>query len=96
MENDFGRREFLKTAAVAGAVVTLGGVKDMLFAEAPLAVWTPPKDVAMVKLPYADNALAPAISARTVDLHYNKHHQSYYTMLKGWIGVHPEFQNQTL
>jgi Fe-Mn family superoxide dismutase len=96
MDNDIGRREFMKTAAVAGAMVTLGGARDMLFADAPQPAWTPPKDVAKVKLPYAEGALAPTISAHTVDLHYHKHHESYYTMLKGWIGVHPEFQNQTL
>jgi superoxide dismutase, Fe-Mn family len=97
MENDIGRREFLKTAAIAGAVVTAGGAASRLFAQAPAAAsWAPPVDVAMVKLPYAEDALAPVISARTVNLHYHKHHESYYTTLKGWIGVHPEFQNQSL
>jgi superoxide dismutase, Fe-Mn family len=96
MENDIGRREFMKTAAIAGAALTLGGTRDLLFADAAQPAWAPPKDVAKVKLPYADGALAPAISAHTVDLHYHKHHESYYTMLKGWIGTHPEYQNQTL
>jgi superoxide dismutase, Fe-Mn family len=96
MENDIGRREFMKTAAIAGAALTLGPGRDLLFADAAQPSWVPPLDVAKVKLPYADNALAPSISAHTVDLHYHKHHESYYTMLKGWIGVHPEFQNQAL
>lgn len=86
----------MKTAAIAGAALTLGPAHDLLFAETTQPAWAPPKDVAKVKLPYAEDALAPSISARTVDLHYHKHHESYYVMLKGWIGTHPEFQNQTL
>jgi Fe-Mn family superoxide dismutase len=96
MENDLGRREFMKTVAIAGTTVALAGATDLLFAQASQPAWLPPKEVAMVKLPYAEDALAPAISAHTVRLHYHEHHESYYTMLKGWIGVHPEFQNQTL
>jgi Fe-Mn family superoxide dismutase len=32
-------------------------------------------------LPYAEDALAPTISAKTVGLHYGKHHKSYFTKL---------------
>lgn len=32
-------------------------------------------------LPYAEDALAPQISARTVGLHYGKHHKTYFTKL---------------
>lgn len=32
-------------------------------------------------LPYAQDALAPQISARTVGLHYGKHHKAYFTKL---------------
>lgn len=32
-------------------------------------------------LPYDENALAPQISARTVGLHYGKHHKAYFTKL---------------
>ncbi|MBX3576398.1 MAG: superoxide dismutase [Rhizobiaceae bacterium] len=32
-------------------------------------------------LPYAEDALAPDISARTVALHYGKHHKGYFTKL---------------
>lgn len=32
-------------------------------------------------LPYAKDALAPHISANTLDFHYGKHHQTYVTML---------------
>ena len=36
-------------------------------------------------LPYPRNALAPHISAETIDYHYGKHHQSYVTNLNGLI-----------
>jgi Fe-Mn family superoxide dismutase len=32
-------------------------------------------------LPYAENALEPAISARTVEIHYGKHHRAYFDNL---------------
>ncbi|HXL98520.1 MAG TPA: superoxide dismutase [Rhizomicrobium sp.] len=32
-------------------------------------------------LPYAEDALAPAISAKTVGFHYNKHHKTYVETL---------------
>src|SRR4051812_19449379 len=32
-------------------------------------------------LPYAQNALEPAISANTLSFHYGKHHQAYVTNL---------------
>jgi len=37
------------------------------------------------KLPYEENALAPTISARTVGLHYNKHHAGYFKKLNELI-----------
>ena len=33
------------------------------------------------ELPYAKDALAPVISAETIDYHYGKHHQAYVTNL---------------
>lgn len=36
-------------------------------------------------LPYADNALEPIISAKTVSFHYGKHHQSYVDNLNKQI-----------
>jgi superoxide dismutase, Fe-Mn family len=36
-------------------------------------------------LPYARDALAPHISAETVDFHYGKHHQGYVTNLNALI-----------
>jgi len=46
-------------------------------------------------LPYAKDALAPVISAETIDYHYGKHHQTYVTNLNNLI-VGTEFENSTL
>ena len=33
------------------------------------------------KLPFGEDALAPTISAKTVSLHYGKHHKAYFDKL---------------
>lgn len=43
-------------------------------------------------LPYAKDALEPAISARTLEFHYEKHHKGYMTKLKAAIEGKPEAQ----
>ena len=46
-------------------------------------------------LPYAKDALAPHISAETLDYHYGKHHQTYVTNLNKLIPG-TEFENMGL
>ncbi len=46
-------------------------------------------------LPYDKNALAPVISAETIDYHYGKHHQTYVTNLNNLIPG-TEFENMSL
>ncbi len=46
-------------------------------------------------LPWAKDALAPVISAETLDYHYGKHHQAYVTNLNKLTEGKPE-ANQTL
>jgi superoxide dismutase, Fe-Mn family len=41
-------------------------------------------------LPYAKDALAPHISAETLDFHYGKHHQAYVTNLNKLIEGKPD------
>src|SRR5882672_5607525 len=38
-----------------------------------------------IKLPYAENALEPVISAKTVSFHYGKHHKAYVDKLNELI-----------
>jgi len=47
-------------------------------------------DFVVPPLPYAKDALAPAISERTVEFHYEKHHKGYMTKLKGLLEGKPE------
>jgi Fe-Mn family superoxide dismutase len=46
-------------------------------------------------LPFDKNALAPVISAETLDYHYGKHHQAYVTNLNNLIPG-TEFENMAL
>lgn len=43
------------------------------------------------KLPYAYDALEPFIDARTMEIHYTKHHQGYTNKLNDALAKHPEF-----
>lgn len=72
------RREVLRAMAVAGSVgaaLAVGSETAQATAPRSRSPQTQPP------LPYAPDALAPAISARTVDFHYNKHHKGYFTNL---------------
>lgn len=50
----------------------------------------------MIPLPYGYDALEPSIDAKTVELHYSKHHQTYLTNLNGALEKHPELGNLTI
>ncbi len=43
------------------------------------------KEITLEHLPYADDALAPVISARTISFHYGKHHAGYVKTLNSLI-----------
>ena len=46
--------------------------------------------ITLPPLPWAKDALAPHISAETIDFHYGKHHQTYVTNLNKLIDGKPE------
>jgi Fe-Mn family superoxide dismutase len=48
------------------------------------------------KLPYAYNALEPHIDARTVGIHYEKHHQGYVNNLNKALEKYPELQKKSV
>jgi superoxide dismutase, Fe-Mn family len=50
---------------------------------------------AQVALPYAKDALAPHVSAETIDFHYGKHHLTYVTNLNN-LAKGTEFENMSL
>ena len=43
-------------------------------------------------LPYPPNALEPHISARTMEIHHDKHHQAYITNANNALKDHPDLQ----
>jgi Fe-Mn family superoxide dismutase len=42
------------------------------------------------KLPYAYDALVPSIDAKTMEIHYTKHHQAYVTNANNLLKDHPD------
>lgn len=48
------------------------------------------------KLPYSYDALEPYIDAKTMEIHYSKHHQAYVTNLNAAIEKHPELGKKSL
>jgi Fe-Mn family superoxide dismutase len=90
-EVDSDRREFLKVSAIgaaATAAVLTGLVNPVHAVETPDMPDFPP-------LPYAENALEPSISARTLQVHYGNHYRKYmnevFARVKG-----TEFQDKPL
>lgn len=47
-------------------------------------------------LPYAKDALAPHISAETLEFHYGKHHQTYITNLNNFVAADAQLQGLSL
>lgn len=48
------------------------------------------------KLPYAYDALEPYIDAKTMEIHYTKHHQTYVDKLNAVMKKHPDLQKEPL
>ncbi len=48
------------------------------------------------KLPYDYNALEPHIDARTMEIHYSKHHQAYVTNLNNAIKGKGDLENKSV
>jgi superoxide dismutase, Fe-Mn family len=47
-------------------------------------------------LPYDYAALEPHIDAKTMEIHYTKHHQTYITNLNNTLKDHPQLQGKTI
>src|ERR1700680_1340366 len=73
------RRVFV--AAGAAAALATPSVLRHARAQAPAAPAEPTGPFKQPPLPFHDAQLAPTIGARTVFLHYNRHHASYYANL---------------
>jgi Fe-Mn family superoxide dismutase len=79
------RREILRAAVAVGGVALAASAAPAR--AAPRPVGQSPQ--VQPPLAYAPDALAPAISARTVDFHYNKHHKGYFTNLAKLVAGTP-------
>ena len=47
-------------------------------------------------LPYAENALEPAIDAKTMNIHHTKHHAAYIAKLNGALEGHADLQAHSI
>jgi Fe-Mn family superoxide dismutase len=70
--------------ALAAVLLLLGGVGPAL------------AEFALPPLPYAADALEPAIDATTMTLHHDRHHAGYVANLNGQIKAHPELERLSL
>ncbi len=71
------RRDALKTLGGTAALLGLGLFPGRAFAAGPAPAASAAGPFALPKLPYAFDALEPHIDARTMEIHYTKHHQAY-------------------
>jgi Fe-Mn family superoxide dismutase len=96
MENNdqtgMDRRSFIKTAAAAAAVYC---VQSSAFAKGAMAMITDAPKFTLEKLPYAENALMPYISDKTLSFHYGKHHAGYADKLTTLVAG-TEFEKDSL
>jgi len=80
------RREMLRTACTAAAFAGIAPrITRLQAAEAA--------QYELPKLPYAFDALEPAIDAATMQLHYEKHHQAYIDILNKALAGQPDLQS---
>ena len=77
------RRDFVKAAA---ATVAAMAVKDAGFP----AIAKGAAPLTLPALPWAENALEPFISAKTISFHHGKHHKTYVDNLNGLVAGKPE------
>lgn len=47
-------------------------------------------------LPYANNALEPHIDAQTMEIHHDRHHNTYVTNLNAALDKHPQLHDKSL
>jgi Fe-Mn family superoxide dismutase len=91
LENDekreVTRRDVLKTLGAGAALLAMGGglTSQLAAAEQPQ-----PALLVLPKLPYAYDALEPHIDARTMEIHYTKHHQAYITNANKALEKYPD------
>jgi Fe-Mn family superoxide dismutase len=92
-ENILTRRDALKTIGTGAALLGLGTLVPRGFS-AETAV-EKPQPFTLPKLGYAFDALEPHIDARTMEIHYTKHHQAYINNANAALKDYPDLQSLT-
>ena len=88
--SDVDRRDFLSRSV---ATVAASGAAASLLAPAHAAAQAtaaPSGPYKLPKLGYAFDALEPHIDAKTMEIHYTKHHQAYIDKLNAALANHPD------
>ena len=103
----FDRRKFLASTVGTAFLLVTNSLSGTAQAAAQSATNATPPSIANLKkgeypmtlqlpaLPYAENALEPVISAKTISFHYGKHHKGYVDTLNKLI-AETEFANMPL
>ena len=95
IRGSFSRRDVLKTLGAGAALFSAGLLAKQKLsaadnAPAPAAGDATPLPWELPKLNYAYDGLEPHIDARTMEIHYTKHHQAYIDNAKKVLADHPE------
>lgn len=80
------RRKFVKSVGLAAAVAYISPKvlgRNQVTVKSSEIEGVPATE--FPALPFAYNALEPHIDARTMEIHYDKHHRAYFTNFKGAI-----------
>jgi superoxide dismutase, Fe-Mn family len=91
--NMMTRRDALKKTGLLAAAVAVAGTGPASQAQAAEAAAGPFR---LPPLPYAYDALEPHIDAQTMQIHHDKHHQTYVTNLNKAVAGHPELETKTI
>lgn len=77
-EGGISRRNFIKSAALTGALLW---IESSSLLKGAVAMANPGSIFTLPKLPYGESALAPVISPETIRFHYGRHHAGYVDKL---------------
>jgi Fe-Mn family superoxide dismutase len=88
------RRQFFRWTGAGAAALLLADLLDAAEGEGGGGVTKYP--FKLPKLPYAYDALEPSIDARTMEIHYSKHHAAYVAGLNAALKDKPDLQKKTL
>jgi len=92
--NLFTRRQALRNTLLAGSTLFISTRVTRALAQA--AAPAPAGPFKLPPLGYAFDALEPHIDARTMEIHYTKHHAAYVNNLNKAVADYPELQKMSV